>query len=304
MKGIIDEIKYLDDRIKDLDSKIEKGEDLLQELKARRLLNRMETRRYNPKFHKDIVNNLKRELDEIDLQILTNEGQLLTHQKERAEHTWHLKELKQQWRKQSAQDTPASIPQDKPQTPAGATGNPTGQVTPGARDTASTSQTQGKAKAVIHFPLPLGAKVSNIEMCFLDNEMETVRITIQSQSQVFHFAQMGFLDKRKGTANCLWGELAIYLGGTGIANQKNSERINDTLQAFFETEQKLLNKRETFFKISKQTTSKNKIASQGKARECPSCYDRHNHFCKICKEESAHCQECHDSLLNHVDLAK
>lgn len=137
MKGIIDGIKYLNGEIKDLDGKIEKGEDFFQELKVRRYLNLMETRKYNPKFHQDIVNNLKRELDEIDLQILINEGQLLTHQKERGEHTWHLKELKQRWRKQSAQDTPANIPQAKPQTPAGATANPTGQATPEARDTAS-----------------------------------------------------------------------------------------------------------------------------------------------------------------------
>ena len=48
MVGIIDEIKYLDCKIKDLDSEIGKVEDFRQELGARRYLNLMETRRYNP----------------------------------------------------------------------------------------------------------------------------------------------------------------------------------------------------------------------------------------------------------------
>jgi len=48
----------------------------------------------------------------------------------------YLEELEQQWRKQSPEDTPASIPQDKPQTPAGATVNKPQTMT----------QKQGKAK--------------------------------------------------------------------------------------------------------------------------------------------------------------
>ncbi len=317
MKDIIDGIKYLNGEIKDLDGKIEKGEDLRQELKARRALNHIETRRYNPKFHKDIVENQERELDEIDLQILINEGQLLTHQKERGEHTWHLKELKQRWRKQSTQDTPANIPQDKPQTPGGVTGNPTGQATPEARNTASKPQTPAGAtvnepQAIATFPLPSGTTVGDIEMKFLDEL--TVRIQIMKQSEVFNFAQLGFLDSKTGKPNKLWTALAVYAGGNGITNQKDSERINKTLQAFFRTKQKLLTRIETFFKISMQTatafrpspiaTSEKKTTSQSKMRPCPTCQDRHTYFCKICKEDSEHCQECHDCLEKHnVGLA-
>lgn len=167
-----------------------------------------------------------------------------------------------------------------------------------------TPQKQGKANAVIHFPLPPLAKVIDIKMDFLDEQ--TVRITIQDESKVFNFAQMGFLNGKSGKPNKLWDQLLIYVGGNGITDQKDSERINDTLQAFFKTEQKLLNRNETFFKISKQTISNNKITQQGKERECPSCHERHKSFCKVCKEDTEHCQECHDELYKntHTDLAK
>lgn len=145
---------------------------------------------------------------------------------------------------------------------------------------------------VITFPITSGAKVSDIEMVIIDEQ--TVRITFQDQSKLFNFAQMGFLDRKTGNPNKLWVELALYEGGNGITDQKISERINDTLQAFFVTKQKLLNRKETFFKIRKQTTSRNKTPRQGKSRDCTSCNKKHKNYCSVCKEETEKCQVCHD----------
>ena len=117
-------------------------------------------------------------MDEIDLQILTNEGQLLTHQKERGEHTWHLKELKQRWRKQSAQDTPASIPQAKPQTPAGATVNSTGQAMPEARDTASKAQTTAGAMVNI-LPLFFTYNKQSLTLTLTNNHSNPMKLSKQ-----------------------------------------------------------------------------------------------------------------------------
>ncbi len=239
MKDIIDGIKYLNGEIKDLDGKIEKGEDLRQELKARRALNHIETRRYNPKFHKDIVENQERELDEIDLQILINEGQLLTHQKERGEHTWHLKELKQRWRKQSAQDTPANKPQDKPQTPGGATGNPTGQATPEARNTESTSQKQNKANDVAPFPTPPGTQWHEVTISIIDNE--NVRISVKDKTERKHYFDMGFRKGKSSKPVASWVVLGDLIENgcfkyTAISKSKAEKSIEDLrkrLRAYF-----------------------------------------------------------------------
>ncbi|HJW87682.1 MAG TPA: hypothetical protein VJ440_13700, partial [Candidatus Brocadiaceae bacterium] len=112
MTGIIDEIKYLVCKIKNLDCEIGKVEDSLQAFKIERLLNLTETRKYDPKFHQKIVENLTREFAEINLQMLTNDGRLLEYQKKRFDCKRHLEELERQWRNQT---------QAKPQTPAGAT---------------------------------------------------------------------------------------------------------------------------------------------------------------------------------------
>lgn len=171
-------------------------------------------------------------------------------------------------------------------------GNPTGQATPEPQDAAGRPQERCKTNGVTICPIPSGATVDDIEMVFLDDK--TVRVTIKNQSAMYNFAQIGFMDKNTGNPNKLWSELTIYAGGNGITNQKDSERINNILQAFFKTKQRLLNRKVPFFKIRNQTTTRNKIPPQVKPRECPSCQERHKHFCKECDEETEHCQECHN----------
>jgi len=160
-------------------------------------------------------------------------------------------------------------------------------------------QDTAKQDKFIPFPIPSGVKVNDIKMIFLDDE--NIRITIKGKSQNFHYGQMGFFNKQTNRPLKRWGTLLEYAENRGVLikvtnkKQKDSERINEKLKAFFETNENLIIRNQNVFNIDKKT-SKGKKPVNVQRKICPSCKETHKHFCFVCNDEMEHCQECHEEL--------
>lgn len=161
----------------------------------------------------------------------------------------------------------------------------------------------------ITFPLPVGARIIDIKMRFLDDE--NVRITINGDSRNFHYVAMGFLHKSSKQPLERWNtllEYAEYNGGLRNVTrkkQKDSERINKKLKSFFVTKENLIKANRTVFSICKKAGKSQKPVNI-QSKKCPACKETHGHFCFTCNDEQEHCKECHDELYKetHTKLNK
>lgn len=97
----------------------------------------------------------------------------------------------------------------KPQTPAGAAVNPTAQVPPEARDTASTSHTQDKSKAILPFPTPPGTQWHEVTISFIDSE--NVMISAKGKSEQRHYFDIGFRKGRASKPVASWTVLNVLI---------------------------------------------------------------------------------------------
>ncbi|NUO10377.1 MAG: hypothetical protein HUU08_17245 [Candidatus Brocadia sp.] len=154
----------------------------------------------------------------------------------------------------------------------------------------------------ITFPLPSGAKISDIKIVFLDEQ--TVKVIIKEQSRVFNFAETGFSHKQNGKPTTLWDAMLAYVNGD-VFRHKQGERINDILQKFFVTDKDLIRANQPLFNICKKTKQIQKPHNIP-SKICPICNKQHRHYCRICDDEQEHCEECHDGLYEeaHKELSK
>lgn len=162
------------------------------------------------------------------------------------------------------------------------------------------SNGQGVPQGV--FPVPPEAKANDIEMTFQDND--NIHITIKEESRLFHYSQIGFSNKANNRPLAAWDTLLEYaehngsLGNVNGKKQKDSERINQKLKAFFNTQEDLIIKNQTVFKIKKKGNNKRPICTQ--QQECPECKETHTNYCFTCNAETQECKECHNELYKEI----
>jgi len=101
--------------------------------------------------------------------------------------------------------------------------------------------TQAVAQPATFFPTPAGVAWENVRLEFLDGH--TLSVRLGGQHGVYHFTQMGMVNRKNGSPTVQWELLRDFAAGHGILtwrsaaadrkNQKRREKLARDLQAFF-----------------------------------------------------------------------
>jgi len=91
------------------------------------------------------------------------------------------------------------------------------------------------------FPTPAAAAWENVRLEFLDGH--TLSVRLGDQHGVYHFTQMGMVNRKNGSPTVQWELLRDFAAGHGVLtwrsagadrkNQKRREKLARDLQAFF-----------------------------------------------------------------------